>query len=117
MRIERLLDRQHDLGGSSRLFSQQVLFAHADAVLASTGPTHRDGPFAHPPVQGLDAFQFSRNFRVEKEKSVEITVTHVSRNRAENAGRVDVFASCCDTICQARYRNADIGDQKLLGRL
>src|SRR5262249_27969953 len=108
-RIDRLLDRAHEVEPSPMLDTEIFHLALADAMLASAGAIHADGTQIKSPDEFVGALDFARVFHVDHDREMEVAVADMTEHRRNQPAPLDVFSGLADAVYQSRYRHADVG--------
>src|SRR5947209_3105164 len=95
-RIDRLLDRAHEVEPSPMLDAEILHLALADAVLARAGAVHADGPKVEAPDELVGALDLARILHVDHDRQVEIAVADVTDDRRDEPAPGDVVHRLAD---------------------
>src|SRR5258708_29049251 len=108
-RIDRLLDRAHEVEPSPMLDAEILHLALADAVLAGAGAVHADGPKIEPSDEFAGTLDLAGILHVDHDRQMEIAVADMTEDRRNQPGPRDILHGLADAIGQARDRHADVG--------
>src|SRR5262245_38939241 len=90
-RIERALDRAHDIERRRAIFGRQIFhLALADAVFAGAGAVHGKSALGEAIEKGADARDLIRVIHVDQQADVKIAVAHMADDRRHELALGDV---------------------------
>src|SRR5438445_9027545 len=92
VRVERHLDRPHDIDGFAELIDEIVDLAEPDAMLARAGAVHRNGASNHAGLQRFGAVNLVRLCGVDQDQHVEIAITDMPDDRSYETVRIRVLS-------------------------
>src|SRR6185312_3391668 len=92
VRIERMLDRAHDIDRAAEFALQERHLALTDAMLARAGAVHGDRPHVEAGDEGFRRLDLLRVLGVEQQRHMEIAVADMTDDRAYEAvlGNIDL---------------------------
>src|ERR1035437_2717117 len=109
VRIERALDRAHDVQRGAMLGLEELHLAVADAVLAGAGAPHRERPHDHPLVEPARFLELGGRGGIQHVDQMKVAVARVADER-DGKGRAGVVARGLENaVPEARDRYADVG--------
>src|SRR5690606_3754391 len=82
-RIERLLDRPHEIDAVAEFAAQEAYLALSDAMLSSAGPLHGDGTHVETGDESLHRLDLAGLFRIDHHLDVEISVANMADDRRD----------------------------------